>query len=763
MAIRTKAELKQYITNTFLPDAKVPAVLSNTKINASQHKTFLDDLVDSIEIGVGIDDISISGNIITVTKTDGTTESVTLPSSVASVSQNSSTGAVTFTFNGTTNPVTIQTISDDEEAILSTITGFEDSNNNGKILSIDSNGDLVLIDDPTGSIARVTSVSQDTTAGTATYTFADSTSVTIQTISDSEENILSTIIGFLSSSNDGKYLAIDSAGNLVLVDAGTVDAIREVSLSNNVITITKTDSSTETINLPNSVSAVSENASAGSLTFSFNGNAADVTVQTISDDEEAILTTIRGFEDTGNSGKYLAINSAGNLVLVDSTQSGSIEAVRELSLSNNVITVTKIDSSTETLNLPESVSGITQNTTSGEATFSFNGSSSDVTIQTISDSEENILSTINSFLSTSNSGMFLAINSAGNLVLVDNTQTGSVDAVRDLSLLDNVITVTKTDSTTESLTLPSSVSSISQDTSSGSVTFSFNGSASDIIIQTISDNEEALLSTLSGFENSGNDGKIVSIDSNGNFALIDSPVTADDRALLTTLLGFEDSANDGKVVSIDSNGDFVLIDAPSVEVMTTFTSPDIPNFTVDTTITPIQFAVTNPADGETFTYTATNLPSGLSLSTSGLLSGTPTVTGLFNVLVTATGSNGTTLTTRPRIDVRMAPVTAESSVFWQSDDTAPSSIPADAESGIASADQTITIPETTADGYLVIVQPATIGDLTAIVFSGLNQIGAFSKGDSTFTSDSINYEYWISDNELFHNDLQGQTLELRRA
>ena len=235
------------------------------------------------------------------------------------------------------------------------------------------------------------------------------------------------------------------------------------------------------------------------------------------------------------------------------------------------------------------------------------------------------------------------------------------------------------------------------------------------------------------------------------------------------------AAGDNLYVSrISANPDDVVSAGPVVHVftvpssstgtpVTSFTSPNIPNFIVNQAITPVQFSVTNPAAGETFTYAATNLPSGLTLGPGGRLFGTPTVTGLFNVVVTATGSNGTTLTTNPRIDVKVAPVTAESSVFWQTTNAVPTTIPADAESGVASADQTITIPTTTDNAHLVIVQPETVNDLTAINFSGLNQIGAFSKGDSTFTFNSINYEYWISDNVLFHADIQGQTLELERS
>jgi cellulase/cellobiase CelA1 len=51
---------------------------------------------------------------------------------------------------------------------------------------------------------------------------------------------------------------------------------------------------------------------------------------------------------------------------------------------------------------------------------------------------------------------------------------------------------------------------------------------------------------------------------------------------------------------------------------------------------------TDSASGQTLTYTATGLPTGLSISSSGVISGTPTAAGTFGVTVTATDGTGAT-------------------------------------------------------------------------------------------------------------------------
>ena len=54
----------------------------------------------------------------------------------------------------------------------------------------------------------------------------------------------------------------------------------------------------------------------------------------------------------------------------------------------------------------------------------------------------------------------------------------------------------------------------------------------------------------------------------------------------------------------------------------------------------LQVHASDSASGQTLTYTATGLPAGLSISSSGLISGTPTTAGSGSITVTATDTTG---------------------------------------------------------------------------------------------------------------------------
>ncbi len=76
----------------------------------------------------------------------------------------------------------------------------------------------------------------------------------------------------------------------------------------------------------------------------------------------------------------------------------------------------------------------------------------------------------------------------------------------------------------------------------------------------------------------------------------------------------------------------------------TVTNPGNQTGTVGTAVS-LQIHATDSASGQTLTYSASGLPAGLSISSSGLITGTPTTAGSYTVTVTATdttGANGST-------------------------------------------------------------------------------------------------------------------------
>ncbi|NUS16681.1 MAG: alpha-L-arabinofuranosidase [Streptomyces sp.] len=72
----------------------------------------------------------------------------------------------------------------------------------------------------------------------------------------------------------------------------------------------------------------------------------------------------------------------------------------------------------------------------------------------------------------------------------------------------------------------------------------------------------------------------------------------------------------------------------------TVTSPGMQSATAGTAVTALQIQAADSASGQTLAFTANGLPPGLSISSSGRITGTPTTAGTYSVTVTATDSTG---------------------------------------------------------------------------------------------------------------------------
>jgi hypothetical protein len=82
-----------------------------------------------------------------------------------------------------------------------------------------------------------------------------------------------------------------------------------------------------------------------------------------------------------------------------------------------------------------------------------------------------------------------------------------------------------------------------------------------------------------------------------------------------------------------------LVAGSSTGNTVTVTSPGNQTGTVGTAVS-LQLHASDSATGQTLTYSATGLPAGLSISSSGLISGTPTTAATSSVTVTATDTTG---------------------------------------------------------------------------------------------------------------------------
>jgi alpha-galactosidase len=72
----------------------------------------------------------------------------------------------------------------------------------------------------------------------------------------------------------------------------------------------------------------------------------------------------------------------------------------------------------------------------------------------------------------------------------------------------------------------------------------------------------------------------------------------------------------------------------------TVTNPGSQSGTVGTAVSGLQIHASDSAAGQSLTYAATGLPAGLAISSSGLITGTPTTAGTSTVTVTATDGTG---------------------------------------------------------------------------------------------------------------------------
>jgi Malectin domain/Putative Ig domain len=123
----------------------------------------------------------------------------------------------------------------------------------------------------------------------------------------------------------------------------------------------------------------------------------------------------------------------------------------------------------------------------------------------------------------------------------------------------------------------------------------------------------------------------------GEYIAVIEPFTATASSTGTITIQFVTVKDNAQVNGIE------VYPSGSTANTVTVTSPGAQSWTVGTAVS-LQVHATDSASGQTLTYSATGLPAGLSISSSGLISGTPTTAGSGSITVTAkdtTGASGT--------------------------------------------------------------------------------------------------------------------------
>ncbi|MBV9853402.1 MAG: hypothetical protein JOY82_02615, partial [Streptosporangiaceae bacterium] len=98
-------------------------------------------------------------------------------------------------------------------------------------------------------------------------------------------------------------------------------------------------------------------------------------------------------------------------------------------------------------------------------------------------------------------------------------------------------------------------------------------------------------------------------------------------------------ANDGNSGAGTCEASHAIVSNGSTGNTVTVTNPGNQTGTVGTAVS-LQISASDSASGQTLTYSATGLPAGLAISSSGLISGTPTTAGTSTVTVTAKDTTG---------------------------------------------------------------------------------------------------------------------------
>jgi Malectin domain/Putative Ig domain len=119
----------------------------------------------------------------------------------------------------------------------------------------------------------------------------------------------------------------------------------------------------------------------------------------------------------------------------------------------------------------------------------------------------------------------------------------------------------------------------------------------------------------------------------GEYIAVIEPFTATASSTGTITIQFVTVKDNAQVNGIE------IYPSGSTANTVTVTGPGAQSWTVGTAVS-LQIQATDSASGQTLTFSATGLPAGLSISSSGLISGTPTAASSGSVTVTATDTTG---------------------------------------------------------------------------------------------------------------------------
>lgn len=195
--------------------------------------------------------------------------------------------------------------------------------------------------------------------------------------------------------------------------------------------------------------------------------------------------------------------------------------------------------------------------------------------------------------------------------------------------------------------------------------------------------------------------------------------------------------------------------ATEVERGTTLTGSQVFNYSVSHTGN-VQGDLTLEQDGETL---ASNISPTGTTATETVTDVTLTAGQVVTFRLSGTDTQSNTFD-------RTTTVSAPLQLYWNDKDT---NTPTDFDfenalnTNVSDGTQAIVVPTFTGSQYLAIAQPDSTADITALLIGNVNQVAGFTKTENAFSIDTVSYDIFISNNELFGSVISGETITIQRG
>jgi subtilase family serine protease len=528
---------------------------------------------------------------VNVQDTSGSTGSTTFSYTVVPLVTVTSPGAQTWTQGSTISSLAIQASDSSSEQLTFSATGLPAG------LSISSSG--VITGKPTSSgTGSITVTAQDTSGGSGSATFSYTVSTTVVTVTSpgaqswTQNSAISSLAIQGSDTGSGQTLTYSATGlpaGLSISSAGAITGTPTADGSGSI-----------------KVTATDGNGSTGSATFSYTV-ATVVTVtqpasQSWSQDQSIVPLTVTAHDSDSNQSLTF---SSSNLPAGLSIWSSGVIAGTPTQDGSGSITVKAQDGtgSFATTTFSYTIATVITVVNPGSQSWTQNAAITPITVagsdsdssQTLTYGATGLPSGLSISATTGQISGTPTPDGSGSITVTATDGTGSVGSTSFFYTVNTVVGVTSpgSQSWTQDVSISPVAVTASDTDSSQQLTYGATGLPAGLTIDRTS-------GVISGSPTQDGSGSIT--------------VTATDGTGSAGSTTFSYTVATGIIV----------------------TSPGPQSWSQSEAITPLQIAGSDTDSSKTLTYSSSDLPAGLSVSTAGVISGTPSTDGSGSITITAT-------------------------------------------------------------------------------------------------------------------------------